>query len=256
MDYTFYGTNQEGYDNAPHAAMQFEPALQRILQRLVYCNPAYGPPLLAKIDLADGYYRVPLSPATALNLAVVIPNDMPNPSPPLVAIPLTLPMGWAQSPPFFCAFTETVADLVNATLHIPHADHTLLERTQALPLPKQPTFHPSAITYPRSNQPPLAYTNIYIGDFMAVAQRPHHINTMNALLHNIHKVFHDPPHTLRRPVISESKLGKGDAAFSTQKRILGWDIDTHLMTLALPTHRLAQLQNSLSVLLKKKRTSK
>jgi hypothetical protein len=83
MDYTFYGTNQEGYDNVPHAAMQFGTTLQRILQQLVYCNPAYGPPLLAKIDLVDGYYRVPLSPSTALNLAVVIPSDMPNPSPPM-----------------------------------------------------------------------------------------------------------------------------------------------------------------------------
>jgi hypothetical protein len=256
MDYTFYGTNQDGYDNAPHAAMQFGTALQRILQRLVYCNPAHGPPLLAKIDLADGYYRVPLSPATALNLAVVIPNDAPPPSAPLVAIPLTLPMGWAQSPPFFCAFTETVTDLVNATLQEPHADHTLLACTQALPLPQETTFHPTAIIFPRHTEPPLAYTDIYIDDFMVVAQRPRHLNTMNALLHNIHRVFHDHPNTPRRPVISASKLEKGDAAFSTQKRLLGWDIDTHHMTLSLPQHRLAHLQSTLTALLDKKRTSK
>ncbi len=92
--------------------MQFGAALQRLLQRLVYCNTTHGPPLLCKINLADGYYRIPSAPSTALSLAVVIPSDAPS-TEPLVAIPLTLPMGWSQSLPYFCAFTETVADLTN-----------------------------------------------------------------------------------------------------------------------------------------------
>jgi hypothetical protein len=100
MDYSFYNTNQDGLAAAPHHAMQFGTALQRILQRIVYCDPRYGPPLLAKIDLADGYYRVPLAPTTALNLAVTIPPDPAYPHIPLVAIPLSLPMGWSESPPF------------------------------------------------------------------------------------------------------------------------------------------------------------
>jgi hypothetical protein len=53
--------------------LQFGEALQRILQCLAYCNPQFGPPLLAKIDLADGYYRIPLSPQAALALAVILP---------------------------------------------------------------------------------------------------------------------------------------------------------------------------------------
>jgi hypothetical protein len=93
MDYSFFNTNQTCLPLAPMHAMQFGQALQRILQRLVYCNARYGPPLLAKIDLVDGYYRVPLSPSAALHLAVLIPSDIPD-NPPLVAIPLTLPMGW------------------------------------------------------------------------------------------------------------------------------------------------------------------
>ena len=34
----------------------------------------------------------------------------------MIGFPLVLPMGWAESPPAFCAGTETVADLANATL--------------------------------------------------------------------------------------------------------------------------------------------
>jgi hypothetical protein len=34
----------------------------------------------------------------------------------LLALPLTLPMGWTQSPPTFCAVTETIADVANQRL--------------------------------------------------------------------------------------------------------------------------------------------
>lgn len=69
------------------------------------------PPLLMKIDLSGGYYRVPLAPHAALELAVLLPPDGTNE--PLIGIPLSLPMGWSQSPPYFCAFTKTCADLAN-----------------------------------------------------------------------------------------------------------------------------------------------
>jgi hypothetical protein len=99
MDYSYYSINQHSFPLHPAHAMQFGATLQRILQRLVYSNPCHGPPLLAKVDLADGYYRVPISATASQQLAVLIPNDAPSPSPPLVAFPLTLPMGWAHSPP-------------------------------------------------------------------------------------------------------------------------------------------------------------
>jgi hypothetical protein len=75
MDYTYNYVNQHFVPLAPLPAMQFGHALQRFLQHLVYANPKIGLPLLAKIDLADGYYRVPLSPSATLHLAVVLPPD-------------------------------------------------------------------------------------------------------------------------------------------------------------------------------------
>jgi hypothetical protein len=66
--------------------MPFGATLQCLLQRLVYCNPRYGPPLMAKVDLANGYYRVPLSPRAALQHAVVLPAD--TNLQPLIAMPL------------------------------------------------------------------------------------------------------------------------------------------------------------------------
>jgi hypothetical protein len=84
---------------------------------------------MAKIDLADGCYRVPLSPTAALSLAVIIPADIATNPSPLVAIPLALPMGWTHSPPFFCAYTETIADIANHPPNNPLPDHNLLTTT-------------------------------------------------------------------------------------------------------------------------------
>ncbi len=43
MDYSFSGVNQASAPYAPFAAMQFGKTLPHLLQRLVYCNPNYGP---------------------------------------------------------------------------------------------------------------------------------------------------------------------------------------------------------------------
>ena len=36
-----------------------------------------------------------------------------------MALPLALPMGWVESPPYFTAVTETACDLTNALLRSP-----------------------------------------------------------------------------------------------------------------------------------------
>jgi hypothetical protein len=149
MDYSYYDTNKGFLPIAPNHAMQFGTALPRLLQRLAYCNPSLGPPLLAKLDLVDGYYRVPLSSTAALQLAVVLPTDVGSEN--LIALPLSLPMGWNQSPPFFCAYTETVADMANS--HTPQGDHPLLTHTQLHHEEPQP-FNSTALVLGNTSLPP------------------------------------------------------------------------------------------------------
>ncbi len=48
MDYSYYNTNPSFLPIAPDHAMQFGRALPRILQRLAYCNPVFGPPSFGK----------------------------------------------------------------------------------------------------------------------------------------------------------------------------------------------------------------
>jgi hypothetical protein len=78
---------------------------------------------------------------------------------------------------------------------------------------------------------------------------------LDTLLHHIHSVIQYPPDTVRRPVVSESKVQKGDATFGTTKRILGWDVNTHTMTIHLPTHRQERLHTLLTSTLAKTSTT-
>jgi hypothetical protein len=238
--------------------MQFGATLQRILQRIVYCNPEHGPPQLAKIDLADGYYRIPLSPSAALRLAVVIPTDVAGL--PLIAVPLTLPMGWSHSPPYFCAFTESITDVANARLSTTQSppQHPLYTTTQTPAASSHIAheFHPTAIVLGSPTLPPLAYHDVYVDDFITVAQAPRQEPAMLHLLHTLDNVFDSCPSPPCRHTISRSKLTKGDAVFSTQKRILGWDVDTARMQLSLPAHRLHAIGALLTATMSLKRTSR
>jgi len=169
-------------------------------------------------------------------------------------------MGWADSSPYFCAVTENIANMANTPAYA--ASHTTthhnLQTTEESPhpLPAEAAYHPTATVLGHFGQPPLQYTDVYLDDFMLITQTPKSLPAMNCLLHAIDDVFHDPKHSNRRHIISTSKLAKGEATFSTITRLLGWDIDMHMMTLALPQHRLETLIDHISSFLPKKRTSR
>jgi hypothetical protein len=55
IDYSFTPVNRDSLPLAPMHAMQIGKALSRILQHIAYANPSYGPPLMQKLDLAEGY---------------------------------------------------------------------------------------------------------------------------------------------------------------------------------------------------------
>jgi hypothetical protein len=114
VDYSFSGVNDDTVPLSPREAMQFGRALERIIAHIVHSDPTYGPVQFLKIDIADGFYRVWLRLEDIPKLAVAIPNLPGEES--LLALPLALPMGWTQSPPVFCAVTETIADEANKRL--------------------------------------------------------------------------------------------------------------------------------------------
>ncbi|CAJ1944713.1 unnamed protein product [Cylindrotheca closterium] len=106
-------------------------------------------------------------------------------------------MGWTESPPWFCAFTETVANLTNVDLQ------------QNKRVPPHPLGRAAAITdfevrdtqvarpTPKSHQPltfqrPLKKMEVFVDDFVGMGQdHPSNplTNQQAVLSHNIDKVF-------------------------------------------------------------------
>jgi hypothetical protein len=246
--------------------MQFGRALERIITQTVRANPNFGPVQFIKIDLADGFYRVAVRPADIPKLGVAFPSAPGEP--PLVAFPLVLPMGWTESPPYFCAATETIADVANRRLtrhrrapgrhrleQLANTPSTDAVDTPPVQLPVDPLRYNSVATidaptqadplkYPRARI--LSAIDIFVDDFIGVAQgsRRRLNRIRRILMQAIDDVFRpldpdDPAH--RREPISVSKLRKGDASWSHLKKVLGWIIDSAAMTLTLPARRLNRL---------------
>ena len=156
--------------------MQFGHALPQILQHIVYVNLKFGPVQLIKIDLANGYYHIPVSSTGAQQLGMIMPTE-PGQEP-LIAFPLTLPMGQNKSPPYFCAFTETAADVCNQQLQAVTPDPQFLKQHHLEQLIQQytPSPHLSNLQTTTIKSIPtdlllamaLAYIEIYIDDFIGV----------------------------------------------------------------------------------------
>jgi hypothetical protein len=276
VDYSYSDVNQETCNIAPVEAMQFGTALQRMIEDIVNADPRHGPVQMCKVDIADGFYRIEVRPDDIPKLGVVLPVD-PG-TEPLVAFPLVLPMGWKNSPPYFCAVTETVADVTNErNLHhenppshrldhiadtqptMPVADDTtpaaVRRASPALPrqaldgtstaVPEPPAHHTRQHAY-RRNSRALAKFDIYVDDFLGIAQgsRKRLRQLRRVLFHTLDEVLRpkdqaDPE--ARQEPISIKKLQKGDACWSTTKQMLGWLIDTIRETITLPPHRIERL---------------
>ena len=251
-DYSFFGINDETLAQAPADAMQFGRALQRILQRIHRANPRLGPVFLSKIDIADGFYRVWLKASDIPKLAILFPSREGEEQ--LVGLPLTLPMGWKESPPYFCSTTETAADLANNALSrnrdFPaHRLDKISESTSDNTDPvKQPAPAPSNTPHYRK---PIRYWDVYVDDFIGLVQgnRWRRRQVKRALFHSLDQVLRQlspGDNTHRQEPASIKKMLKGDARWTTRKVVLGWIIDTIQGTVELPDHRIHRLHEILA----------
>lgn len=256
VDYTYSGVNNETVRMAPPEAMHFGKALQRILRHVVHAHPRYRPAWLAKIDIADGFYRIGLQPVHVPRLGVILPTSGGEP---LVALPLALPMGWVESPPYFTAATETACNLLSATLRSGTAQlpQHHLKGLAATPVPTDsPTSGEWAprLADPCSTMPCpsslVAYADVYVDDFVLTAQTQRNRDRVlrSALQHSIDPFLRpliDGNCSSRKEPVSVKKLCKGDACWATRKKtILGWEFDTVAGTMRLPPHRVARLRTT------------
>jgi hypothetical protein len=235
--------------------MQFGRALERFLNKIIHTDPHFGPIKTLKVDMANGFYQVWVRIRDIPKLGITFPS-LDGEEPP-IAFPLCLPMGWTESPPYFCSATKTVADLANMCIlkWRPLALHKL--EAQADSPPDNELAYPIAtpitpVTGLPTLQDPmighitcmLAYINVFVDDFIACTQgnKPRLDQVCCILFFQaIDNIFcpldyADGPH--RKEPISIKKFLKGDVSC---KKIPGWIIDMVAMTLTLPASHLEHL---------------
>ena len=255
-DYSFYGVNQDSIALAPEESMQFGQALPRLLHAIAHADPRYGPIYMGKYDLADGYYRMHLHLDSILPLALLFPTAEDESD--LVALPLVLPMGWTESPPYFCAATETIADLANATLRdaVCLPPHRLEKFVYGDTPDTTPLTEMIGPLHPRSHyNEPLRHVEVYIDDLIGLSQGDP-LPMVRAILHATDQVFRplDPADSPeRQEPMSLKKLRKGDGCPQTSKVVLGWLINTQNYTIHLSPRRQARLHEILDGLPRSRR---
>ena len=82
------------------------------LKRLIYAFAEVGMDdkvFMAKWDIKDGFWRLDCKSGEEWNFAYVWPQ--PEGEPIRLIVPTSLQMGWIESPPYFCAASETARDV-------------------------------------------------------------------------------------------------------------------------------------------------
>jgi hypothetical protein len=251
---------------APGQSMQFVHALHRILRVILEAHPRFGPVYMCKIDIADGFYRVWLLPADIPKLSVVLPTM--DGEEPLISFPLALPMGWVNSPPYFCAATETMCDLANTSIK---ARNTFkvhpLDDVSETPVPPEPPMPrscaapsklialPEAVGVPVADQATrlVASHDVYVDDFISIAKgnSKRRREVKRSLFEALDSVFRPLLSTnhpdLQKPA-SVKKMRKGDGTWATRKLVLGWTLDSVTKTIKLPPHWVELLQDIIASL--------
>ena len=219
---------------------------QRVLAFML-AVPAHELIYWSKIDLSDGFWRMIVGDQDSWNFAYVLPQ--PPGSPIILVRPHALQMGWAESPGYFCAATETGRDVLQAVVD---------SNTHIPPHPLEHFICP-IVAAPRQPQgaPIWQLSAVYVDDYIIGAVEDSTgsllLRTARASLHAIHSIFPPPArsgHTGGKDPVSQKKLDKGDGRFCPQKEILGFLVDGRTRTVCLPQRKVATLISDLDLLLR------
>ena len=243
---------------APAEAMQeLGNVLKRILARLSdgHASNPQKPFMFSKLDIKDGFWRMIVSEDDAWNFCYAIPP--PTQDTPLddiqIVVPNSLQMGWCESPPFFCAATETGRDVIESLIDTTLPPHKFEEKMI-------PTNFDSLPQHCANLLSTTTLIEVYVDDYIACIDNitKNHIRKVSrAMLHGIHTIFPPPAITGHNggDPISEKKLEKLEGQWAHVKEILGWIVDGVNFTIRLPIAKIDKIKKTLRRL-KKSRSIK
>ena len=222
----------------PESMTQLGLTIKRIVATMAKNYDKTTPFKFSKIDIKDGFWRMAVNNENAWNFCYVLPpitkTKIINLDEIEIVVPNSLQMGWCESPPFFCAGTETARDVMETFLqeNTPLPYHTF----ENLMLPNAaPDTTPSTNT--TSNE--VTLLEVFVDDFIGLTNNitDTHLTTVSrAMIHGVHSVFPPPDvsgHNGHDP-ISHPKLIKGEGLWEFKKEVLGWILDGENFTLQLP----------------------
>ena len=195
---------------------------------------------MAKWDIKDGFWRMDCREGEEWNFAYVLPQPLGEPI--RIVVPTSLQMGWVESPPYFCAATETARDIATEYLN------TKIGSRETHKFEKYATGSKDYAALPAEGGGPLRYVlEVYVDDFVSLViptsqEQLRHIT--NSIMEGIHDVFPADPDNSNDP-ISEKKLIKGEGQYDAVKTILGFDFDGINKTLWLEEAKREKLLTTL-----------
>ncbi len=104
--------NMTSTKTAPQGACEnLGHALMRVIHEFAEVDEEYPDAKIfsAKWDIKDGFWRLVCEAGEEWNFAYVLPQEEGKPV--RLVVPTSLQMGWIESPPYFCAASETGCDV-------------------------------------------------------------------------------------------------------------------------------------------------
>ncbi len=191
--------------------------------------------LFSKLDISNGFWHLVVQEADSFNFAYVLPQQAGKPV--RIVVPSAVQMGWVESPPLFCAITESARDLTQ---------HLVNNKVDLPPHPLEDKMTIKDVPMQARRVTPTKLLQVYVDDFCNAATQSvdgHHIPLIRqALIQGVHAVFPEPVVTGNKngkDPLSKKKLEQGDGNFVTKKDMIGLSFDGIKRTIHLPPTKAA-----------------
>ena len=226
--------------------------IKRIITTLANNFDTDKPFMFSKCDIKDGFWRMSVNKEDAWNFCYTLPTKTKTTKVEdiEIVVPHALQMGWAESPPFFCAATETARDIIQ---------HYFQKVPIIPPHPLESHLYSrDTVAEKQPDNTSSTQLEVYVDDFIALTNdnsRQHIQHLARAMLVGIHSIF--PPPTITghsgEDPISNKKLLQHEGLFEQEKEILGWIINGKNYSIRLPLAKITKIQDEISAIIKKKK---
>jgi hypothetical protein len=188
---------------------------------------------MAKFDIKDGFWRLNCAEGEEWNFSYVLPQDEGMPV--KLVVPSSLQMGWVESPPNFCAASETAREVASQYTEMAIGSLPAHKFTKYV----MNNVHVQALPEKVDDNEFRYLEEVYVNDFLALAialSQEQVLHVAQALLMGIHDLFPADDDDENDPILLK-KLKKLEGEFALEKEMLGFDFDGVAKTMILNVNK-------------------